>query len=213
MGLFSFLGGILGASAEKKASRGAQAAEVDALNKAMGIQQANLQQTRGDLAPEFGLGNSAIGAYGDLTGANGNDKWSAALAALKDSPLYQSLFRNGQETLLQNASATGGMRGGNTERGLADFGSDTLSTTLQQRLQELMASIGIGTQAKGVAAGVGMNTANQSSGFQGKIGDANAQGILTRGGLTAGMFNSAGGFLDNAVQAFLPGGGGFKSIF
>jgi hypothetical protein len=201
MGLFSFVGGLLGAGAQKKASRNAQAAMNDALNKAIGVQQAQNQQTRADFAPEMGLGNSAIGEYGDLTGANGADKWAASLAALQSDPLYKSLYSNGQEALLQGASATGGIRGGNTEDALAHFGADTLSSTLQQRLQQLLAAIGIGTQAKGAITGVGLNTANNVSGLDTSIGQNNSSNILTRGGITAGMWKSAGGFLDNAVSA------------
>lgn len=208
MGLFSFIGGLLGAGAEKKASRGAQASLVDALNKGIATQQHQYDLTRGDFAPEAALGTSAAGSFGDLVGANGADKWSAAIKALQESPLYQSLYSNGREAVLQNASATGGLRGGNTERSLANFGADTLSTTIQQQLQNLMAGINAGTAAKGTVAGVGTNTANSISSQQGQIGGANAQGILTRGGLTAGMWNSAGSFLDQVVSAFLGAGGG-----
>jgi hypothetical protein len=207
MGLFSFVGGLIGAGAQKKASRNAQAAMNDALNKAIGVQQAQNQQTRTDFAPEMGLGNSAIGEYGDLTGANGADKWAASLAALHDDPLYKSLYSNGEEAVLQNASATGGIRGGNTEGALAHFGADTLATTLQQRLAQLMASIGIGTQAKGAITGVGLNTSNNVSGLNTSIGQNNSSNILTRGGITAGMWNSAGSFLDQAVSAAFGAGG------
>jgi hypothetical protein len=59
----------------------------------------NIEQSRTDFAPYLSTGTSALGSLGDLIGTNGNDKWSAALAQLQQSPLYQSLFRNGQETL------------------------------------------------------------------------------------------------------------------
>jgi hypothetical protein len=213
MGLFSFLGSILGAGAEKKGSRQAQAAMNDALNRAIGVQQHQYDTTRADFAPEMGLGNGAIGEFGDLTGANGADKWTAALAALKNDPLYKSLYSNGEEAVLQNASATGGLRGGNTQTGLARFGADTLSATLQQRLAQLMSAIGIGTQAKGAITGVGLNTANNVSNLDTRVGENNSSNILTRAGINAGMWNSAGGFLDNAVKSFLPGGGGWASVF
>jgi hypothetical protein len=213
MGLFSFVGGLLGAGSQKKASRNAQAAMVDALNKAIGTEQQQYQQSRADFAPYLATGTSALGGLGDLVGTNGADKWQAAIAALQQSPLYQSLFRNGQESLLQNASATGGLRGGNTQRGLADFGADTLASVYQNQVGNLgsLASMGLG--ATGNISALGQNNANQVAGLQQGIGQTNANGILTRGGITAGMWNSAGGFLDQAVSAFLPGGGGFKSIF
>jgi hypothetical protein len=204
---------LLGAGAEKKASKNAQSALVTSLNNAIGTQQHQYDQSRTDFAPYLAAGTSALGGLGDLAGINGNDKWSAALAQLQESPLYKTLFRNGQETLLQNASATGGMRGGNMQRGLADFGADTLAQVYQNQIGNLGGLANMGLGATGNISALGQSNANQVAGLQQGIGNANAQGILTRGGLTAGMWNSAGGFLDSAVSAFLPGGGGFKSLF
>jgi hypothetical protein len=99
------------------------------------------------------------------------------------------------------------------KRGLADFGADTLASVYQNQIGNLGSLANMGLGATGNIGALGPNSANQVAGLQGQIGGANAQGILTRGGLTAGMWNSAGGFLDNAVTAFMPGGGGFKSLF
>jgi hypothetical protein len=47
----------------------------------------------------------------------------------------------------------------------------------------------------------------------GSIGGANASGALAKGGINNQMWNNAGGFARQPrFSAFLPGGGGIKSI-
>jgi hypothetical protein len=87
-------------------------------------------------APYRDIGAKALSQYGDLVGTHGAAQQQSAIDALKASPFYQSLFRTGEETELQDAAATGGVRGGNTQRSLADFGSDTLMKTIMAAAPE-----------------------------------------------------------------------------
>jgi len=211
MGLFSLVGGFLSAGAQKKASRKAETAMLAYLEKAMGEQSRQFDQTQTNFAPFLETGTAAVEPLGDLAGVNGNDKWSAAIEALKASPLYQSLFRNGEEATLQNASATGGLRGGDTQRGLADFGADTLAKTILQQLQTLGGVAGMGQQAAGSVGQFGAGKADSLAQLLSQQGAVRGGGLLTRGGINAGMWNNVGGSLDQAVKAalsFIPGGGG-----
>lgn len=216
MGLFSFLGGILGAKSAKKGSRKAEAAQLDYLNRALGVQTEQRAQDREDFAPWRTEGAAALGQQGDILGLHGADPQAAAIAQLQNSPFYQSLYRNGLEANLQNASATGGIRGGNEVDSLADFGRDTLAQTIQQQLGNLgtVSGQGIGATGMGVQAGDALSQAIAS--ILGNQGQVRAGGILTRAGITQGMWNNAGGFLDQAAQAIAGGGaggaGGFGSI-
>lgn len=143
----------------------------------------------------------------------GADKQASAIEALKNSPFFKSLFRTGEEALLANASATSGLRGGNTERGLADFGADTLMQTIRQQLADLMGAAGIGMNATNATAGFGARASDNISTSLIDQGKARASKDLAIGGINAGMWGNAGSFLDQAVKAFLPGGGGTKSFF
>lgn len=212
MGLFSFIGGMLGAGSQKRAVKKATKAQVDALDKAIAEQRRQFDVTNTNFAPYRDIGGKGLAGLGDLTGVNGTDAQGSAIEALKASPFYQSLFRTGEEAVLQNASATGGLRGGNTERGLADFGADTLMQTIQQQLASLGGLAGMGMGATNATAGFGQNASNAVSGFLNNQGQARASGALAIGGINNQMWNNAGGFLDQAVSAFLPGGGGFASI-
>lgn len=208
MGLFSFLGGIIGGGKQKKASRKADAALIEYLNKGIAEQTRQFDLTRADYAPYLDAGTTALGQQGDLAGLNGTGVQASAIEALKASPLFQSLFNTGEEAILQNASATGGLRGGNTQRGLADFGADTLTKTILQQLGLLGDISGRGQQAVGAVGALGANKANAITDLLGQQGQTKYSGLLTRGGITAGQFNSAGGFLDGIVSAALGGGAG-----
>lgn len=209
MGLFSFVGGLFGGGSQKKASQKATDALVAAANRGIDIQNQQYQQTRADYMPYTQAGNAAMADLSQLvTGYDGN---SAGLTArIKADPLYESLYRNGEEALLQNAAATGGLRGGNTQRGLADFGADTLSTVYQQILGNLGGVAGMGLGATGSVAGFGANAANATTDLTGQIGQAQANNFLAKGRINAQGWQNAGGFLDSVVSAGMPGAGGGK---
>lgn len=125
------------------------------------------------------------------------DQQQAAIDQLKASPLYQSLFRNGQDTLLNNAAATGGLRGGNTARSLANFGSDTLSQVIQNQLANLGSISGLGNNSAGASGQLGQNNANSISSLLSQNGQSQAGGILGGAGIWNNTFNGLGKTLGN----------------
>jgi hypothetical protein len=84
--------------------------------------------------------------------------------------------------------------------------------TIIQHLSDLggLANLGLGAATK--TGEFGANAASNVAGFNVDQGKAVASKDLAIGGINAGMWNNAGSFLDQAVSAFLPGGGGFGSI-
>jgi len=208
MGLFSLIGGLIGGGKAKDASRKAEAAQVAAYNRGIDTQNAQFQQTRTDFEPYRQAGLSGLSGVGDLVGTNGADPQNAAIEALKASPFYQQLFDNGQNTMLANASASGGLRGGDFQGASMNFGRDTLMAAIERQLSSLGGLAGMGIGATESVANFGQQNANNVTGLLGQIGGAKASGALTRGGINAQMWNNAGGFLDNAVSAFAGGMGG-----
>lgn len=175
-------------------------------------------KTEANFAPATALLAPGAGHLGDLVGINGNDKQASEIEALKASPLYQSLYNNGEEAVLQNASATGGLRGGNTERGLADFGADTLSQTIQQKLAEYAGLVGIGTNAAGAVGNFGAQAVGDENDLRNQGAGAKAQYQLIKGALAARNWQNVGGFGDQLASAIAGGAGGgggfsFKSLF
>ena len=186
---------------------------VDAYNKGIAEQQRQFDTTRADFQPYRNVGYTSLAQLGDLVGTNGADKQASAIDALKASPFYQRLFRQGQDAVLAAASATGGMRGGDTQRGLYDAGVDTLMNVYGQQLSSLGGLAGMGMGATESVANFGQQKANNVTNLLGQIGGARASGYLTRGGINSQMWNNLGGMLEQGVSAFLPGGGGFASLF
>ncbi len=213
MGLFSFVTGLIGTGKQKKASRKAEAAMVEAFNKGIAQQQQNFDLIRQDYAPAREVLAPTVGAMGDIIGINGDPAQQGALDRLKASPLYQTLFDSGEEAVLQNAAATGGIRGGNTQRGLADFGADTFATLIQQQLANLGGLSSIGMGGVGATAQAGTHNADMLTQLFEQIGNAKAGGSLARGGLNAGAWNSAGKFADSVAKSFVPGGSAFSKVF
>lgn len=208
VGLFSFIGGLFGGGSQKKAANQAMQAQTAALNRAIDIGNQQFQQTRSDYMPYTKAGTAAINSLSGYLGLNGADAQQAVIGSLQDSPLYQSLYRNGEEALLQNAAATGGIRGGNTQRGLADFGSDVLANVYQNTISNLNDVSRLGLGATGSVAGFGANNANNAAGLTTQIGQAQANNYLARGRINAQNWQNAGSLLDSVASAFLPGGGG-----
>lgn len=198
MGLFSFLGGLLGAGSAKKGSRKAEAAQLEFLNRALGLQEQQHTQDRADFAPFREAGVDATGRISDFLGLHGAPEQQTAIDELIASPWYQTLLRNGEEAVVQNASATGGLRGGNTQRSLADFRADTLATSIDRMLQQLFGVSGQGVGATTAGSAAGRDTTNAQSAILGQQGQVRAGGLLTRAGINSQMWNNAGSFLDQA---------------
>lgn len=195
----SLLSGILGGKGAKKAAK----AQTDAINAAIGEQRRQYDTSRADFAPFLSGGGAAFGSAQDLLGLHGNDPQASAIDALKASPGFTSLYDTGQDTILQNAAATGGLRGGNTQNSLAQFGSGLLATVIQNQLQNLGGLSGIGAGAAGQLGSLGQNNANSISGLLSDRGNAQASGIAGQ----YGAWLSGLGGLGNAAGNYFGGGG------
>lgn len=196
MGLFSAIGsiagGLLGGGSGKKAARRAAELQYKAAQEGIAEQARQFDLTRGDLASEQALGEDAIGGFRGLLGLDGADAQQAAIDALRESPLYQSLFNNGRDTILASASATGGLRGGNTQDALSRFGADTLSTVIRQQLGDYAGAIGIGMGSDQALGNFGANSVTNQALLRNQGAGAQAQSILTRGGINAQNWNNIG---------------------
>lgn len=173
------------------------------------------------LAPyTSGLGTPAAGKLSELLGLSGDT--AGAMAGLKDNPVYKALFGNAQETVLQNASATGGLRGGNTQDALGHVGADTLAQVYQMMVGNL------GNAAElGAKTGLGQGALeNNNAGLQAQlqVGKGNAASDMVLNKIGLGSNNSSGsgsgsvgnslqdiGQLFQSIQNIFGGGGGGAS--
>lgn len=167
----SILGGIAGGKGASKAAKTQAAAYqkgIDEQSREFGITQQNF-------APYLAAGNQGLGAYLNLLGlgSNGAAGQQSAIDALKASPLFTSQYNTGADTILQNAAATGGLRGGNTQNSLAQFGSGLLSNVIQNQLGNYGGLISTGSGSTSTLGSLGQQNANAISGLLGQQGQAN----------------------------------------
>lgn len=236
MGLFSSIANVFEASGNKKAAKDAaawqQAGDQEYIDKISGVQSANDAM----FAPYVTSGQNAVTGEDNLVGTNGNDAQASAIAQLQASPLYQSLFRTGQNAVLANGAATGGLRGGNIQSSLANFGQSTLASVIQQQLANLggLSSQGLNaintqsTQDNSTANTVGNLLSNRDQVKAGltstlhNIDNSTLDSLFNLGGTALGGalgVGGSGGGLSGALSALLGGGssgasatGGISSI-
>jgi hypothetical protein len=206
VGAAALVGGVYAANSSASAAQDAADTQAQSAQQGIAANQAQFAAVQKLLAPYVSAGTSALTAQGNLAGINGNDAQAAAISALQSSPQYTALLKSGENSILQNASATGGLRGGNTQGALAQFSPALLAQTINDQYNKLGGLTSVGQNA---AAGVG-NSGNASTAAITNLlqqqGAATAGGYLAQGAANAGYANS----ISSAVGAY-GSLGGFES--
>lgn len=83
------------------------------------------------------VGTDALKQQRALAGLDGPEAQQAAMAQIEAGPGFQALTRQGEEAILQRASATGGLRGGNVQAALAQFRPTLLNQFIEQQYGKL----------------------------------------------------------------------------
>lgn len=200
--------GLVGSalSSDAQRSAGNKAADAQARAAQMDIDERRRQfdAIQKLLNPFVTGGTAAFGAMGDLAGANGADKQQAAIAAIQNSPQFGALAQQGENAILANASATGGLRGGNVQGALGQFRPQLLSQLIDEQYSRLGGLASLGQNAAAGVGNAGLATANGiGSALQG-MGAARAGAALAGGQANAQLIN---GFA-NAAGQIIGGFGG-----
>lgn len=222
MGLLSSLGGIagsffggpiggaigsaLGGAIESKKSVGqASQAQQQAAQGGIDEQRRQFDAIQKLLQPYSEAGAGALAQQQALLGMGAPGAQQQAITALQGSPQFQALQQQGENAILQNASATGGLRGGNVQGALAQFRPALLSSLIDQQYSRLGGLTAIGQNAAAGVGNAGMSTGTNIATLLGRQGQAQAGGILGQQGALTGGINQAFG----AIQ----GAGGFGKLF
>lgn len=155
-------------------------------------------QQEGRAKPMTGGGPGSLSAQQDLLGLNGAGAQGAAISGIEKSPLFGALARQGEDGILQNASATGGLRGGNTQGALAQFRPSLLSALIDQQYSRLGGITSLGQNAAAGVGNAGMQTGNAVTSLLQQQGAAQAGGILAGNRATVGAINGVA----NGVGAY-----------
>ena len=187
------VGGVMSSSASKSAANKAAGAQTQAAEMGVEEQRRQFDAMQKLLAPYSEAGVGALGAQQNLLGLNGNSAQASAINALQQSPQFTSLLQQGENSILQNASATGGLRGGNTQAALAQFSPALLAQTINDQYARLGGITSLGQNAAAMQGNAGMQTGNNIANLLGQAGSAQAGNALAQGRANAGMWNSLAG--------------------
>lgn len=190
MGLFSFVGDILGdITGTTKAADKAAGAITAGEEAALGFQREAFDYAKGVQQPVLDIRNQALpqlyGFY-DPSNPQGQQQF---IDQAKASPFYQSQIAAGEEAVARNAAAGfgGGLRGGNINQALAQNSQNVLRNAVNQQLQGL-----------GGFAQTPINTSSVTNQLN-QMGQTTAQGNIARGqayqdaaGQSMGMLSALG---------------------
>ncbi len=201
------VGGVLSSKAQSKAASSAAQAQTEASQAAIDEQRRQFDAVQELMKPYVNAGNQGLSGQSDLLGLNGADKQQAAIDAINNSAAMKTYVQQGENALLQNASATGGLRGGNTQSALAQFRPQLLNQLVNQQYQNLGGLTSIGQNAAAGVGNAGMQTANNIGNLLGSIGQAQAGNALAQGKASASIWDSITGALGG-----LSGAAAFKGF-
>lgn len=184
--------GLISNDASRSASNKAADAQKQAAQIGVEENRRQFDAIRALLEPYVTTGNKALTSQGDLMGLNGQEAQQAAITNLQNSAQFGDLARQGESAILQNASATGGLRGGNVQAALAQFRPQLLAQLIQQQYQNLGGLTSIGQNAAAGVGNAGMATSSQISGLLQQMGAASAGAYLAQGKADSQMWNTVG---------------------
>ena len=168
-----FFGGAAAVAAKDAAALQAQAT---AAGLAETRRQFDVSQEQ--LAPFREAGIGALGQQQALLGLSGQEAQQAAFAGLEESP-GQRFIRDRQErSLLRNASATGGLGGGNVLTALQEQATGFAQQDIQNQFGRLGQLAGQGQATATGSAQLGGQQASNVAGLLGQQGAARASGVL-----------------------------------
>lgn len=196
----SVITGVMASNAQSDAAETAANAQTQSSAAGIAEQRRQFDAIRELLAPYANAGTGALGQQQALLGLSGNQAQQDAISAIANGAEMKALTDQGENALLQNASATGGLRGGNLQGALARFRPQLLSQLIQQRFQNLGGITSIGQNAAAGTGNAGMNSANQITGLLQQQGAAQAGAALASGNAQAQAWGGVGQSIGNVAM-------------
>jgi hypothetical protein len=182
------VGGITGAKQAGKAAEAAGRTQAGFAQQGIDEQRRQFDALVELMAPYVKAGTGAMGQQQALIGLQGADAQQQAIQNFEQSPLFQSITQQGENAILQNASATGGLRGGNVQAALSQFRPQVLNSLIEQQYGRLGGLSTMGQAAAAGQASQGMQSASNIGNLLGNQGAALAGGQMARGGVARQSF-------------------------
>jgi len=185
------IGGVVASSSASKAAK----AQVQSAEAAAAEQRAAREELRTLLNPYVSAGTPALQAQMAALGLSGPEAQAKYVAEQEQSPIFQALAQQGENAILANASATGGLRGGNVQGALAQFRPALLNQFLEQQYGRLGGMTTLGQQSAAGVGSAGMTAATNIGEALTAAGQARAGGALAQGQAFNQALGTVTGFL------------------
>jgi len=189
----STLGGVASAKAQQNAASDASAAQVQSAQMGIKEQRRQFDSIVKLMSPYVQAGGKGLSGMLALSGLGGAEAEQAAINRIEQSPTFGALVQQGENALLQNASATGGLRGGNTQAALAQFRPAMLAQQIDAQYGRLGGFAQSGQAAAANQAGFGQSAGANITTLLGQQGQALAGNALAQGTATANMWGNLAG--------------------
>jgi hypothetical protein len=221
----AIVGGVMQSRAAGKAAKAQQESSAASIAE----QRSQFEAMQRVLKPYVDSGSPALrqlSSYSDvaqpalneqqaLNGMFGAEAQQQAINRIEQSPLYMEQVRQGENAILQNASATGGLRGGNIQAALAQFRPAVLSQMIEDKYTKLggmvdfggTSALNLAKMGQASAAGTGaagMNMASNIGNLNTQTGEAQAQAALARGQAWGNVAGSVGYLGGQGLQGIGP---------
>ena len=179
-------GALIVSKSQSDAADKASAAQEAAAEEGISEERRQFERIQEILSPYREAGESSLQAQQQLLGISGNQQ--EAIDQLKQSAMFNELAQQGETALLQNASATGGLRGGDIQGALSQFRPNLLNSLIQQQYQNLGSLTSIGQASAAGQANLGQATGSNIAGLYGNIGAAQAGSALAQGAASGQLY-------------------------
>jgi hypothetical protein len=223
---------LLGSSMQADAASEASAAQVASAEAGIAEQRRQFDAMRELLKPYVSVGTTAIEGLAPfqvagvgavpilqqyaqagpkafeqqqaLAGVLGPERQREAIAQIESGGGFQASVQAGEEALLQRASATGGLRGGNIQAALSQFRPQMLQQEIERQFGRLGGFADIGRETQGNLLKIGQASA-AGVGAQGVTTGTNIANLLANQGraIAGGQLGEArayGKFLEQPFQ-------------
>lgn len=141
----------------------------------------------------------ALQVESPYAGMTGQQAQEAAISKISESPLLQELTKQGEQAILQQSAATGGLRGGNIQGALAQYRPQMLQAEIDKQYSRMAQLSGLGQQsilgspttaAQAYPTGTGVDTSIAQ--LYSQLGQSNAANALAQGQATGQMWSNIG---------------------
>ncbi len=199
----SVAGGYASSKAQKRAAKKAGEAQVGAAGAGIEEERRQFDKIQELLQPYVGAGTSAIEQQQAISGLLGPEAQQQAISGIEQSPFFESLVRQGEEGILQSASATGGLRGGNVQGALAQFRPNVLQQLIESQYQKLGGIAQIGQASAAGVGAAGQRTGTNVANLLASQGAAQAGAAIGQGQAQAGFYGDISQGLGTVLGAYL----------